>query len=252
MRTIAIVFVFLAASLVGCADFQPNKDVNIRNGMSKADVERNIGFPGDVSSRGELEAWQYFGLGFFHDIYTIVWFHEGKVIGTDGYTKSEATLTARFRPIDWGLAPRVPGAGGVATDRPPHERPNRRQAVPLGPALIATGTGFLVDGQSHLLTNNHVAGDCKSLSVKGALEGEARLRAADPANDLALLQVLGRDQMNAGLALVRKIPCILPRRSVSSAGGRRCRIRSSAEWRVGLEAQHHDRHHQRLGRTSRR
>lgn len=53
---------------------------------------------------------------------------------------------------------------------------------------VATGTGFVVSPQGHVLTNYHVikgARQIKALGVKGAL----RLVASDPYNDLALLKL---------------------------------------------------------------
>lgn len=52
------------------------------------------------------------------------------------------------------------------------------------------GTGFFVSAQGHMLTNAHVAGDCRALSVhtdRGALPG--RLVRQDRRNDLALIAV---------------------------------------------------------------
>ncbi len=53
----------------------------------------------------------------------------------------------------------------------------------------ATGSGFLVDGVGHILTNAHVAGECGSVTaaLSGKPQSSARLVAIDPTNDLALL-----------------------------------------------------------------
>ena len=53
--------------------------------------------------------------------------------------------------------------------------------------LMATGTGFVVTPEGGILTNQHVIEGCAELRL-GPL-GTARLIAADPAYDLALLQV---------------------------------------------------------------
>jgi S1-C subfamily serine protease len=55
---------------------------------------------------------------------------------------------------------------------------------------VGGGTGFFIQPDGHLLTNNHVASQCEALSVEAAdgTEALARLEAASPADDLALLQ----------------------------------------------------------------
>ncbi|WP_295543442.1 trypsin-like peptidase domain-containing protein [uncultured Thiohalocapsa sp.] len=73
-------------------------------------------------------------------------------------------------------------------------------AAPEGPALA--GTGFFVNRQGHLLTNQHVVEDCSSLAVQ--LPGgqqPAALIAEDDANDLAVLSV---DATQAAVAPLRR------------------------------------------------
>jgi len=56
----------------------------------------------------------------------------------------------------------------------------------------ATGSGFVIDGEGHVLTNNHVIDGANRISVKlGASEKSysAEVVGADPASDLALLKV---------------------------------------------------------------
>ncbi len=56
----------------------------------------------------------------------------------------------------------------------------------------ATGSGFVIDGEGHLLTNNHVIEGAESIEVKlGASEKShpAEVIGTDPATDLALLKV---------------------------------------------------------------
>lgn len=50
----------------------------------------------------------------------------------------------------------------------------------------ATGSGFFVSDKGHLLTNNHVAGDCKEVHIAGQ-DKPLKLITTDTANDLALL-----------------------------------------------------------------
>ena len=53
------------------------------------------------------------------------------------------------------------------------------------------GSGFLVDNQGHILTNNHVVDQASSVEVvlKDGKTAEAKVIATDSADDLALLQV---------------------------------------------------------------
>jgi S1-C subfamily serine protease len=56
----------------------------------------------------------------------------------------------------------------------------------------ATGSGFVIDGEGHILTNNHVVENASRISVKlGASDTSytAEVVGADPATDLALLKV---------------------------------------------------------------
>jgi S1-C subfamily serine protease len=67
----------------------------------------------------------------------------------------------------------------------------RHAANVQGLRLTATGTGFFVD-QRTVLTNFHVAGGCRALTVGNNTEGEelaAMLLAGDPQDDLAILSV---------------------------------------------------------------
>jgi putative serine protease PepD len=55
----------------------------------------------------------------------------------------------------------------------------------------ATGTGFVIDAQGHVVTNEHVAGEAQSVEVRFGTGGEeqARVIATDPSTDLAVLEV---------------------------------------------------------------
>ncbi len=57
---------------------------------------------------------------------------------------------------------------------------------------VATGSGFVIDGEGHVLTNNHVVEHASKVTVKlGASDAQytAEVVGADPSNDLALLKV---------------------------------------------------------------
>jgi S1-C subfamily serine protease len=56
----------------------------------------------------------------------------------------------------------------------------------------ATGSGFVIDGDGHILTNNHVVAGAQTIRVKlGSSDAshDAKVVGTDPATDLALLQV---------------------------------------------------------------
>jgi S1-C subfamily serine protease len=57
---------------------------------------------------------------------------------------------------------------------------------------IATGSGFVIDGEGHILTNNHVIEGAEKVSVKlgdSEKEYEAEVVGTDPGTDIALLKV---------------------------------------------------------------
>jgi S1-C subfamily serine protease len=58
------------------------------------------------------------------------------------------------------------------------------------PQIAATGSGIFVNADGLVLTNNHVAGSCKSILVKAYNAGPTPgvLEAVDPKNDLALVR----------------------------------------------------------------
>ncbi|MBL8673126.1 MAG: trypsin-like peptidase domain-containing protein [Alphaproteobacteria bacterium] len=67
--------------------------------------------------------------------------------------------------------------------------PPSQGAAPAEPASGSFGTGFFVSDAGHVLTNHHVAGRCKDVTIRN-LRGEitkATLLGGDQANDLALL-----------------------------------------------------------------
>ena len=72
-----------------------------------------------------------------------------------------------------------------------------RQASPFDPfgesgGGVATGSGFLIDTDGHVLTNNHVVAGAKQIQVKlGDSETtyDASVVGTDPATDLALLKI---------------------------------------------------------------
>ncbi len=55
----------------------------------------------------------------------------------------------------------------------------------------ASGTGFVVDADGHVVTNEHVVGDAETVQVRFSTGGEeqGRVIATDPSTDLAVVQV---------------------------------------------------------------
>ena len=68
---------------------------------------------------------------------------------------------------------------------------NSQSAVVEIQAGNATGTGFVIDEEGHLVTNNHVVGDSQTVSIRFADESEeqGRVIGTDPSTDIALVQV---------------------------------------------------------------
>jgi serine protease Do len=87
------------------------------------------------------------------------------------------------------------------------------QTPELSPPQSGTGTGFRVTDEDHVLTNYHVAGNCKEISLRrpGELAVKAELVAGDQQNDLALLK------------------------AASSLGGTVARFRSGPSAKAGAE-----------------
>ncbi len=60
-----------------------------------------------------------------------------------------------------------------------------------GQSGFAAGSGFLVDGQKHIVTNNHVVEGATQVTVTwfNGIESDAKVIGTDPDSDLAVLQV---------------------------------------------------------------
>jgi uncharacterized protein len=78
----------------------------------------------------------------------------------------------------------------TAEAAPPRRKSKRGGEGEPDRGLIGTGTGFFVSTAGHLLTNHHVAAECREVHVtEGDKSTPAKLIASDAARDLALLQV---------------------------------------------------------------
>jgi S1-C subfamily serine protease len=61
--------------------------------------------------------------------------------------------------------------------------------------MIGSGSGFFIDDKGHALTNHHVTGDHKTVTIKfeGGQQGTATVLKTDPNLDVSLLQVDGQN-----------------------------------------------------------
>jgi len=90
---------------------------------------------------------------------------------------------------DFALPPKPIAAKPVAitTDTPPGATPSAKPSK----AVSKSGTGFVISGNGHVVTNQHVIDGCTG-DIRGNLTGEPsinlRLVSSDETNDLALLQ----------------------------------------------------------------
>ncbi|MBT5861197.1 MAG: trypsin-like serine protease [Alphaproteobacteria bacterium] len=68
-------------------------------------------------------------------------------------------------------------------------RPTRGGLVSTNLEIVATGTGFVITDDGHVITNNHVIAGCSAVRVRTGSQQtvDAEVRAAEPDSDLALL-----------------------------------------------------------------
>jgi S1-C subfamily serine protease len=67
------------------------------------------------------------------------------------------------------------------------ETANRSPPAEPSQQKLTSGSGIVVSADGHILTNEHVAGDCEKIAVRG--HGAASLVRKDKANDLAIIRV---------------------------------------------------------------
>ncbi len=112
----------------------------------------------------------------------------GRAVPAATGTTNVADVYARSRPgvVDIQVTQTGAAAGtpDLPFDLPPGSTPQ--------PAPTATGSGFVLDREGYVLTNQHVIGDARTAEVR--FDGEedtvrARVVGTDPSTDLALLKV---------------------------------------------------------------
>ena len=137
----------------------------------------------------------------FANLDTIIYAPDGRVIQRE----SRPLISAQFKgvpPSDYENKVLVAVCGlrrnPVATNSVPASTPATPKRASIAPAqrqdgsqrFVGSGSGFIVTTLGHMVTNAHVIAACTSLRVKvrGTVY-DARVVAADPRNDLALLQL---------------------------------------------------------------
>lgn len=71
------------------------------------------------------------------------------------------------------------------------QAPTRRDRPSSQPALSGNGTGFFIDQDGLIVTNEHVTRGCRAVSagIPGSKFSTAAIKATDPVNDLSLLKI---------------------------------------------------------------
>ena len=107
--------------------------------------------------------------------------------GAVGYTlAADAPASVNASPVVTGSGPSAPADGSIAA-----------VAAAVSPAVVnietgsGSGTGFVIQSDGYILTNNHVAGDGNQLRVtfEDGTTADAELVGANPGYDLAVIKV---------------------------------------------------------------
>ena len=112
------------------------------------------------------------------------WHCSDDVLGLDPLVEFSAPGTGLYNIWVGTLDRDLPQALLLISERDPRDGSGGPEAMA---EARTSGSGFFVSTAGHLLTNEHVAGDCRTIEVAG--HGAARLVLADADVDLALLQV---------------------------------------------------------------
>ena len=97
---------------------------------------------------------------------------------THGYIEGQETAAAAVHA--------VPAEPAIT---PPAHPSKPEQDEPAAPGQVtASGSGYIITSEGHLITNAHVVEGCRSITVSvGTDHVQARVAARDPVNDLALI-----------------------------------------------------------------
>ncbi len=99
----------------------------------------------------------------------------------------EAQSGMESLPLPPGLEEFLPFFRGPQN---PEGQPNRPQMRRM-PRALASGSGFIYDKRGHIITNNHVVADAKSVNVKlwNGKSYDATVVGRDPQTDLAVIKI---------------------------------------------------------------
>ena len=164
----------------------------LRDYMEAAHWYRQVAEQGDAVAQFNLGLMYHEGKGVPRDyVEAYKWFSIAAALlkpASQALDDLEARMTAaqvaeaQARARNWQPNP---GAAPSNVSNAPEDRDHRP---------TSTGTGFLVNRAGHVLTNHHVVADCAR--VRTSLPGDdAKIRAHDATNDLALLAVQATDGM---------------------------------------------------------
>ncbi len=119
------------------------------------------------------------------------------LLGPSPFDKSSENFRAVAKTVGPSVVtvrakrPRAPGPQGM--EGSPFGEMFRSFGEPQGPATEASGSGFVIDGKGHILTNNHVIEGAAEIEIlfpeEDAEPLTAKLVGADPRTDLAVLKV---------------------------------------------------------------
>ena len=112
------------------------------------------------------------------------WHCSDDALGLDPLVEFAVPLAGLYSIWVGAFDRELPDALLYISERDPREGGGAPEAVADG---LTSGSGFFVSTAGHLVTNEHVAGNCQTIEVVG--HGAARLVLADAEVDLALLQV---------------------------------------------------------------
>jgi S1-C subfamily serine protease len=117
-----------------------------------------------------------------------MWFNLAAARGYEKAEEQRDILSRRMSAAQLAEAQRLARAwrpgGKTASERSPSQAPEK-------PELAATGTGFVISVQGHVLTNEHVVDDCREIRVGTKAGGAqiAKLVTSNSRDDLAVLRL---------------------------------------------------------------
>jgi len=97
-----ILLLMLVIGISSCGTALQKKSLQVEPGMTKDDVVKIMGYPGNKQFKGVSEAWQYCSTGIGSDRYYVVWFTNSSVTGMTTYSGYESGMCDKFyRTVNW-------------------------------------------------------------------------------------------------------------------------------------------------------